>query len=590
VGFKPVCGSSHQEFSNIMNENRSLPILLLSLACIAAYANSLNGDFVYDDVTLTVLENPFLNGLVGWREVLTWDRPVREFTYWLDHRIWGTRPFGYHLQSLFWHIFNVLLIWGILRELGVEQWQACLGPLLFAVHPINTEAVAWISGRKDLLCLFFELFGVWSFLRFLRAGVWFHGYAVATILALFLALFSKQVAVAFPLQVGMIACVLGGRRTLSQKRVAALLGVLLVVTLALSVGSLRVVETAKEALQRGTYYDPSARHADLTHPFLTGWAMWGAAVRLLLVPYPLTIERTFAPVVSWGDLRWMAGFIVFLAVVALLWRFRRYPVRTIGLAWILIAWLPTSGIIPATYLLADRYMYIPCVGFCLFLSDWILHLMYRLEETPRRIVAIAVSLLIAGFTFATVNRNWDWRNEISLWSSAVRYEPSNPKVHFNLGNAYSDKDLWDRAEQEWKTALELKPDYAEAHINLGSLYHKKGELDAAEFHYREALRIVPDYGVALYNLAALYKERGNLEEAIQWMSRAVEHIGGKRDTAQKAAMAWRDLAQLLLESGRHEEARKAVEQSLKYNPHDRQTRALWSEIRSRQSAPNPAQP
>ncbi|HQQ01153.1 MAG TPA: hypothetical protein PLY86_22070 [bacterium] len=299
--------------SNIMNDNRILPILLLTLACVAAYANSLNGEFVYDDVTLTVSENPFLNGLVGWREVLTWDRPVREFTYWLDHRIWGNRPFGYHLQNLFWHILNTLLLWRILRDLGVERWKACLAPLLFAIHPVNTEAVAWISGRKELLCLSFELCAVWSFLRFLRAGVWCHGYAVATILALFPALFSKQVAVVLPLQIGMIAWVLGGRHTVSQKRVAALLGVLLVVTLLLSVGSLRVLETAQEALQRGTYYDPSARDADLTHPFLTGWAVWGSATRLLFFPYPLTIERTIAPVVSWGDPRWMAGFLVFLA-------------------------------------------------------------------------------------------------------------------------------------------------------------------------------------------------------------------------------------------------------------------------------------
>jgi len=576
--------------SNIMNDNRILPILLLILACIAVYANSLNGDFVYDDVTLTVLENPFLNGLVGWREVLTWDRPVREFTYWLDHKIWGNRPFGYHLQNLFWHVLSVFLMWRILRELGVEPWQACLAPLLFAIHPVNTEAVAWISGRKDLLCLFFELCAVWSFLRFLRAGVWCHAYAVVAILSLFLALFSKQVAVVLPLQIGMIACVLGGRHTLSRKRVAALLGVLLVVTLVLSVGSLRMVETAQEALQRGTYYDPSARHAELTHPFLTGWAVWGSAVRLLLFPHPLTIERTMAPVSSWGDPRWMAGFVVFLAALALLWRFRRHPVRTIGLAWILVAWLPTSGIIPATYLLADRYMYIPCVGFCLFLSDWLLQWLYRLEDLPRKAAAIAVSLLLAGFTFATVDRNWDWNDEISLWSSAARFEPANPKVRFNLGNACSDRDFRDQAEKEWKAALDLKPDYAEVHINLGGLYHERGDPDTAESHYREALKIVPDYGIALYNLAALYKERGNLEEAIQWMSRAVEHIGGKRDAAQKAAMAWRDLAQLLLESGRYEEARKAAQESLKYNPNDRQARVLLSEIQSRLTAPNPTQP
>ncbi|MFH1741419.1 MAG: tetratricopeptide repeat protein, partial [bacterium] len=560
---------------------RILPPLLLVLVCVVVYANGLQGGFVYDDVAVTITDNPFLSGLVGWKEVLTWDRPVREFTYLFDHALWGERPFGYHLQNLFWHVLNVLLIWRIQREMRIDPWHACLGALLFAVHPINTEAVTWISGRKELLCLFFELCAVWLFLRFLRTNVNPFGYSLAVVLSLCLALFSKQVAVVLPLLLIAAAWTEGGISPLPKRRILFLLSIVMLGTAFLALTSLRAVEVAREALQRGTYYDPSARHLELEHPILTGFAVWWSAVRLLVIPYPLIVERTIDPVTSWADPRWILGIMIVAASLAFLWsRKRRGTGQPFGIAWILITWLPTSGLLPATYLLADRYLYIPCAGFCIFAAYCFADLFHQRTTILRRAGVAVVTVVLAGYALLTVGRNLDWADETALWESAALYESSNPKIQFNLGNAYYSEGLTERAEEEWKQALSLRPQYPEVHINLGTLYQKEGKWDLARFHYQEALKISPYYGIAEFNLASLYQETGNREEAIRMMRSAAAHIEGKRDTLRKKAAAYKELARLLMESERLREALAAAKQSLEYNPHDPDAKTLASDIES----------
>ena len=174
----------------------------LVLLPAAAYLFALWGDFVYDDVSITVLQNPVLLGTASWKEIFTWDRPLRELTYLLDHALWGFHPLGYHIQNLLWHGVNALLVFILLQRLGVSRPLAWASALLFALHPVNTEAVAWISGRKELLCLFFELCACVAWLRaFPRVAeslpvrsLW----SLASLAALVLALLSKQVAVMLP--------------------------------------------------------------------------------------------------------------------------------------------------------------------------------------------------------------------------------------------------------------------------------------------------------------------------------------------------------------------------------------------------------
>ncbi len=576
IAFYHIDGPIH----TIVDDQWNLPILLLILACLVTYANGLHGDFVYDDVSVTVVQNPFLEGLVGWRDVLTWDRPIREFTYYFDHLVWGERPFGYHLQNLVWHTLNVVLLWKILAKIGMAQWPSCLCALLFAIHPVNTEAVTWISGRKELLCLFFELLTIWFFLRFLRSGSWPHAYAVGVLLSLCLALFSKQVAVVLPILLFATAWTQGEEFTAGKSRVVVLITLVAMVTAVLALTALRGAEVAREALERGTYYDPAARGMELQHPVLTGLAVWALAIRLFIVPYPLVVERTVEPVLSWGDPRWMIGALLVLLWFALLWRYRNRSNPGLGIAWLGVTWLPTSGILPATYLLSDRYLYIPCVGFCWVLGYALYFLLRHHSYLLRRIGIAVATVAVVSYTWLAVDRNRDWSSELSLWGSAVQHEPANPKVHFNLGNAYMDEGKFALAEDEWNTTLELEANYPQAHVNLGALYQKRGDLHAAESHYQAALDAEPDYGVAQFNLATLYEEFGKREEAIQLLKEAAKNIGGKRDTPQKKARVLRELARVLFDAGQVKQAREAAERSLYHAPEDPVTRRLYSAIRA----------
>ncbi|MGC9327963.1 MAG: hypothetical protein ACP5I1_10045, partial [Candidatus Hinthialibacter sp.] len=232
----------------------------------AVYANSLFGEFVYDDKELTIENNPALTGEAGVWDILQWDRPMREFTYMLDHAAWGFMPFGYHLQNVAWHIGNVLLFFALLKRLGFSPRLSFGSALLFSIHPVNTESVAWISGRKELLCLFFELSACLFFVRSLDSKKIYSLLYAASLFCAALALLSKQVAVALPLFLGL--CAWFYRRNQAEKiewkKIALSLLFPVLIVIAFVLFRYPILEQLNFTRSEGTFYDPSARDVSYT--------------------------------------------------------------------------------------------------------------------------------------------------------------------------------------------------------------------------------------------------------------------------------------------------------------------------------------
>ncbi|MFB3786841.1 MAG: tetratricopeptide repeat protein [bacterium] len=533
-----------------------LPWLWLPLL---AYAPALTGDFVYDDKAITVAENPALRGEVSWLEILlTWDRPLREFTYMLDHAVWGFQPLGYHLQNLAWHAANVYMLYFFLLFLGVNRTIGFITALLFTAHPINTEAVAWISGRKELICLFFELAACYGFVyavsrtatstplaRLAHAG---------SLAALVLALLSKQVAVSLP----FLMLVSGWlyfqtrRQPIPWRKLCKFLILPALITLAFLFYSYQIIERLDWVREEGTFYDPSARSAAYTplSAVLTPCATLGHSVWLCLFPMDLTVEHAFSPVVTFWDSRWLLGAAAGVALTVLAWRTRgTAPEVLFGLVWMVVAWGPVSGLAPVSYLAADRYLYIPGAGFLLSavaLGDLLFR---RGGEFPAKLPLAVVGIVAALFSIRTFDRCFDWRHEIALWQSAARARPGNPKVFFNLGNAYSGVNRMDEAFTSWNQTLALQPDYPQVWLNMGSAEEKRGDRAAAEKCYRKALEILPTYGTAHFNLGLLLEQQGRNEEALEHFTQAAEHLYGKRTAERWQGMAHYHIAHLLFLRG-----------------------------------------
>lgn len=538
-------------------------LFILLAVPLLLYSFSLPGEFAYDDIAVTVVQNPALTGEAPISEVITWDRPLREFTYMLDHAVWDLNPIGYHLQNILWHSANTLLLCAFLCLLGIPTTAAFIVALLFAVHTLNTESVAWISGRKELLCFFFEVLTCHLFIystlhKSVQQNKWIYA---LSLLSLLLALLSKQVAIMTPFLMLLSVWFYGRNRNIPihWRKIAVYALPHIGLMLLFLFGRFDVVEELDIVQERGTFYDPGSR--DVTYTLLsaalTPFATLAKTFEILLWPINLTVEHAFQPVESLTDVRWIAGFLITITLTSIAWRERnREPSYLFGLVWFALAFAPVSGAIPVAYLFAERYLYIPAIGLILFGVQGALAFFGQSHKAApmmvwARTLLIALVLLLS---LRTGLRIYDWQSEIRLWESAIRIRPSYAILHYNLGNSYARKQNIDNALRHWQMALYLNPDMPQVWLNKGNLMDEQGNTAEAEAAYRKALEIYPDYGAAHFNLALLLEKKGDTAGALDHLNQAVKTLYFKQNTPRRVGLAHYHLARLLHSQGKTEQA------------------------------------
>lgn len=535
-------------------------VLSLTVLPWLVYAPSMSGEFVYDDIAITVVENPFLRGEVSWLEVLTWERPVREFTYQLDHLLWGMNPVGYHIQNRLWHGANVLLLFGLCLRLGIARTAAWAVALLFALHPIQSESVAWISGRKELLCLCFQLLALHALLASYQSQrAWL---MLPAALAFVLALFSKQVAVVFPFVAALLLFATHGatlRASLGRVAVFALIALIYLV-FASGLGD------RLEALPESPgFYDPGAQavEASALSWGLTPLAVFDTILGLFLAPVDLTLERAFPPVESLLDFRWVLGlgWLLTGTWVCVAW-WNRDRLVAFGWGWMLLAWFPVSGVLPLAYILADRYLYIPSAGFLLAAVG----LTHRFMQHDTRLFLSCTTAVAITFGVMTTDRAFDWRTEVALWESSAASRPANPRVFSALGNAYQRAERMDDAFAAWQRSLDLNPRQPNVWLNLGLAERQRGNLDEAEEAYRTALEILPTYGTAMYNLAFVHEMRGDVDSARDLFVQAARTLTGEVNQMRRRGMAHYQAARLFAQDSDWAAAQSHLHQAEAFAP------------------------
>lgn len=544
------------------------PRIFLGIAAALLYFPSLFGDFVYDDKALTVEQNPALHGEASLPEILSWDRPLREFTYLFDHALWGFRPFGYHLQNIFWHTANTLLVYAFLQLLAVESRLAFCSALLFAIHPVDTESVAWISGRKELLCLFFELAACFFFIKTIipsSKSPWTS--YIACFSCCLLALLSKQVAVVLPFLLALSGWFYQqqtGAKIPFKQFVRLLLFPSIIVT-AFVLFKYSIPQHLLFVQESGAFYDPAARDVPFTplSAILSPCATFLQSLWLFFWPMDLTVERAFPPVQSLADPRWYLGALLGVLACFIAWKQRiSHPGFSFGFAWLLCAWLPVCGGAPVAYLLADRYLYIPYAG----LSFAALSALFSLRSNQEtRTFSKPVYFLIPIFLFFSVRtlvRIADWRNEITLWQSVLWSRPDNAKAWSGLGMAYADNARYEEAFQAWDQSLALDSDQPRVWVNMGNTEKQRGNLEASEQCYRKALELFPDYGAAHFNLALLLEQQNKTDAALQEYQAASETLYHRLNTDYRKGLAHYHIARILYQKGEIQAARYHLQHAL----------------------------
>jgi tetratricopeptide (TPR) repeat protein len=442
-------------------DNPPSVLIWLGLAVLIAYANVLSGSFQFDDYNVIVNE-PSVHGWSNWFAGLDHGiRPLLKFSYTLNWTM-GTGVMGFHLTNLLIHLANAYLVCLLSQSFIRQQWQHArlqhvplIAALLFALHPVHTEAVSYISGRSASLMTLFYLAGVLSYINGRQQDDWKLLY-LATPLSFLLALATKETAVTFPLALLAWELCCGGRwkTRLNQMWPSwAVLGV--------AAAFFLLSDSYASQMQR------SAEFNSLQGNLATQLAACVWLMKQWLLPLWLNIDPDLPLLTDVSAALLPLAFFVVAVAVMLLSR-RRRPWISFALAWAMLQLIPLYLFLPRLDIANERQLY---------LAGWPLFLALSMETTLRLNAAtfrLAVAASLLAFASLTILRNQVYASEISLWQDTAMKSPHKARVHNNLGHAYLLAQRHAEARREFGTALQLNPRHYRA---LHNLYRLDGQID-----------------------------------------------------------------------------------------------------------------
>jgi tetratricopeptide (TPR) repeat protein len=561
--------------------------LVLAVA-LAAFGISLRNDFTFDDIA-ALRDNPNYAAGRIWPSLVSADyfrtsgevtyRPVVTASYAVDHALW-TRPLpvdregmtreqhrafaldnlrswgtGLHLTNVLLHGLNSLLVFVLtLRLRGLPA--AVAAGLLFAVHPVQAEAVNAAGYREDLLAATFVLAGSVAYLT------WRSPWRVAAAAGCYLmGLLSKESAALMPAGLLLFERLVTDRDRPLRRLLPAYLvfGVVAAGYLALRFGPLyNPVET------RTPYPGGSLGSGLLTAlPTLVRYA------GTLVFPVGLSIDYDIAPCRSAADWRvWGAAMLLAGGAWGAVRLGRRRPVAAAGVGWCIVMLLPTCNILPIPNIMADRYLYLPLAGLAVAAGDVLAAGWSSAPATWRPRLAAAFGIVVVVLGALSVDRSLDWRDPEALSAATLRVFPASPRAWLNLGNAYLERGEPEAAEPCYRRLLGSRSSAAPAYAQLAQSMEMRGRSEEAAAYYRAAHEIDPHNAVALQGLGMLALRAGRAEEAVDFFRRASEQQ--MRDGPTLA-----DLGAALTLAGRRVEAEAALREALARSPRSAHVHAAW---------------
>ena len=516
-----------------------LHLFLLVLLCLVIYYNSLSNGFVYDDYG-AIVENKYINqpgrlftslfdpSYFKYAGLEASYRPVSTLSYFAIHSVAGLDPLYYHLVSLILHTFNTLLVYQLATFVLRQRLPALIAGLLFASHPVLTEAVNCIDFNDDLLMTFFFLPALICYIRS-GAGRFLTNFKLyVTCLVLYLlSLLSKEMAIMYPAiallydlmlrDADGVGWNLKSRFSILKRRFQFYTGLVLVslVYLILRFGVLYNPGEASKA-SAGSLFERVI--------FLPGHIL--KYIILVLYPADLNADYVYAYPGSIFDLYNLMGSLVVLALVVsafLAYRFSREISFSIG--WFLITLFPVYNLIEIYHPLAERYLYLPIIGFCLAVPAAInaaLKGRFTQHAVITRVTLLPVVVIVGIYSYATIQRNPIWQSNYSLWSDTVRKSPDSLVARGGLGMAYLEKGMLDDAARQFKLSIERYPNHHKSYYNLGLVYHRQGDLKKAVALFNRSIGLDPNSVRAHYNLATIYLQQQMWDLAIQHYVRVNE--------------------------------------------------------------------
>ena len=505
-------------------------LLLVTLLC---YANILGNGFVYDD-DHQILENPYVKSwhflpnifgttvwsFVGQAGASNYYRPLMTLSFLVLWQLFGPIPFGFHLFSIVMHAAVVVLAFFVGRRLFLDWRIGWISALLFALHPIHTEAVDWIAALPDLEVTFFILLALYPLtdpihLTWKRLAL--------TTLCFCFALFCKEPAFMFaPLTIVFVYFAAGDRNSTSFA--SKFYRYFPLCALGFGYMGLRIFLFGRLA--------PVLQRPKLTWPeaIYSAFALIVDYAKMLFWPSPLSAFHVFQASTSSLQPRVLGGIFIVILCAFIFWKlWEKHPAAAFSVAFTCFTLAPVlNARWMAGSAFSERYLYLPSLGFCWFISWCGIQFWdgrYASQVTRRGLRAVLPTTLglacISGIT-ATILRNSDWRSDLSLYTQTLRTDPDAHNIRGNLASTYFNSGDSRQAERQWQIVLARKPESVETMVNLGMLYTRESRYSDANAMLEKAIAANPLHAGAHYNLANLLHKLGHDENALFEFRRAVD--------------------------------------------------------------------
>ncbi len=527
-------------------------LIIICLAVFAVYSGTLHAPFMIDDA-MYIVDNVKLRDLSNlWPPYGT--RYFGYLSFALNYRLGGLEVFGYHLTNVLIHIGSAFLVYEIVAHTFRTEWMKGTGlsgdrtaasavaittALLFAVHPLQTQAVTYITQRFASLAAFFYLLSLLFFIRWRNGEGKGAGrgalYAFSVASAVF-AQMSKEISFTLPAVIVIYDLVFYRAKGGRLKYLSPFLLTLAVIPLTMLAPKLgiriagpgideKIMAAQVHELLTFSRYDY----------LLTQFRVIVTYLRLLVLPVNQNWAYDYPVSHSLLELRVVSSLIFLLSVfAAAVWAFVRARssgngyllLAACGVFWFFITLSIESSVIPIKDVIFEHRLYLPSVGAALTFSSLSFLLFERLRRLPLRVPAAAFAAFLMLVTavplaLATYSRNLIWSDMLTFYEDVVAKSPNLPTPHYDLGVVYKKLGRIDDAIEQYRIAISLKPDYYEAHNNLGNAYLEKGMVQEAADEYKEAVGINPGDAEAHYNLGNLYYGQSMFREAAASLHEAI---------------------------------------------------------------------
>lgn len=534
----------------------------------AIYGDVINGAFVWDDFD-NVVNNTFIrspsnvsdfftkNLIAGAGKTIDWYRPILLVSYSIDYSLWGLNPIGYHIVNILFHIVSAAILFIIVNKLFNKTTIAWWASILFLIHPVQTEAVSYISGRADLLIVFFLLLSFYFFLLFHKSANHKKRTTFFT-LSLFsfsIALFSKETAFIFPGILLLYHITFNEKINTTQIKQAFITATpFIFMSGAYLILRLMVLNFS------GTFSSAGENIFQRTLVFikLLPEYWW-----ILIAPMGLHYRVVRNIDASVGDLAVIFSLAIIISVIfSIIW-FKKYrKILLFGFGWFFLSIFPASNtIVPINFLIGERWLYLSAIGLFIstaFFLDVLLQKFSKSEEVRFFIMSLLI-IYSAFFIVIGIDRNLDWKEETTILAHTLIYAPDDAHLHTDLAIAYAEKGEYEKALTEFQKAANLNPNEYNIYFNIGVLYENIRNFEKALEAYERVVVLKADYAPVYNKLANFYVNAKRYDDAIV----ALEQL---KELLPDSWKSYSLLGQVYVLKGNFIRAREYFEKALTLDP------------------------